>query len=267
MFQANLLKSALVACGFLEAVKAITTSNADLAAFPGFEAAMAGAGQYLQWESHKVVTADGYGLTLFKLVGDSLGNPLVATKGPVLLTHGVFSDAVDWLDRINTESMDPAIAVQLALDGHEVWIGCNRGREFSRTHTDANTNPNSSSATIRARYWNFSFEDIGERDLPAMIDAIIAARSSYACDKVSILAHSSGANQALVAALRAPQFASKVDRITSVAPCLQIEQDNFFLPLKDEISVQMFYSLFEEAGVTNLFGADHDEQMSRLREY
>ena len=76
MFQTNLLKSALVACSLLEAIKAVTTSNADLAAFPSFEAAMANAGSYMQWESYRVTSGSGYNLTMFKLIGDSLGNPL-----------------------------------------------------------------------------------------------------------------------------------------------------------------------------------------------
>ena len=157
----------------------------------------------------------------------------------------MFSDAVDWLDRLNPESMDPAVAIQLAMEGHEVWIACNRGREYSRTHNNPMLyDPDSENPELRNNYWSFSFEDIGEEDLPAMIDTIIEARSTYACDKVSVMAHGSGANQALIAALRSPRFADKVDRITTVAPCLQIEQNNFFLPLKDEISVQMFYSLF-----------------------
>ncbi len=198
MFQQRLLKGALAACAILEAIEAMTTSSEDLGAYPEFDAAMQNAGEYLQWQSYPVKSADGYDLLLFRLTADSLGVPLTNTKGPVLLKHGVFSDSLDWLNRLDTESSDAAVAVQLAKAGHDVWIASGRGRQFTKPRS-----ANSPADVQRVDFWDYSFQEIGEYDVPAMVDEIIRVRSETSCDKVTVIAHGSGANSAVVAAARA----------------------------------------------------------------
>ncbi len=65
---------------------------------------MQDAGMYLQWKSYPVTTGSGYNLTLFNLTANELGEAFEALNGPLLLTHGVFSDSVDWLTRNDLES-------------------------------------------------------------------------------------------------------------------------------------------------------------------
>ena len=110
-------------------------------------------------------------------------------------------------------------------------------------------------------FWDYSFEDIGLKDYSRMIDEILSQRVD-ACKKVTLVTHSSGSNAALVLASRDEFFAQKVDRIVALAPCLRLNLDDFWLPLKDRASVQAFYDLLRTSGVTSLFGADHAQQIS-----
>ena len=218
---------------------------------------MQSSGAYCQWKSYPVKTGDGYNLVLFRLIADSNGTPFDTSGGPLLLTSGAFSDTTDWLTRVNEESLDPAVAVMLAQRGRDVWIASGRCRQFSRTHDL--WDPLSTDPAIRKNYFDYSFEEVGEQDIPAFVDTIIAERSSSVCEKVTLMPHGSGVNQALIAAMRAPQFSEKVDQITALAPCLQINDSYFFNGvLKDPLTVQLFYSVLEEVGVTSLFGSNFD---------
>ena len=80
------------------------------------------------------MTGNGYNLLLFRLIADTSGQEFAQTKGPLLLTNGAFSDTTDWLTRLDSESMDPAVAVQLALLDYDVFISAGRSRQFTRTH-------------------------------------------------------------------------------------------------------------------------------------
>ena len=109
-------------------------------------------------------------------------------------------------------------------------------------------------------YWDFTFDDIGREDVVAMIDSIIALRNTpedLGCSKVTVVTHSSGANQILVAA-QDPTTAldTKVSKIVTIAPCLNININEFWLPLRDIASVQAFYAAMAQFGITNLFGPD-----------
>ena len=57
------------------------------------------------------MTGSGYNLLLFRLIADTSVQEFAQTKGPLLLTNGAFSDTTDWLTRLDSESMDPAVAV------------------------------------------------------------------------------------------------------------------------------------------------------------
>jgi hypothetical protein len=76
--------------------------------------------------------------------------------------------------------------------------------------------------------------------VPAYIDAIIAARPS-ACNKVTLVPHSTAVNAVLVAAAGTPLLSEKVDLIAAVAPCLEVNTDNFWYPAGDIISADMLY--------------------------
>ena len=171
MFQSSLLKGALCALTLLEITTKAATSLEDSAKFVDFAAVMAIEGINYEWKSHPVTTDTGYQIMMFRITADPTGAPLVPTKGPVLLLHGMFSDPTDFFSR--TDETTAALPIQLAMDGYDVWIGCSRGRPNTLEHTTLDKTDSEG----KKNYWNFSFEEIGKEDITSMVDNIIAARN------------------------------------------------------------------------------------------
>jgi pimeloyl-ACP methyl ester carboxylesterase len=89
-------------------------------------------------------------------------------KAAVLLQHGLEIDASEWV--INSPDRAPAFI--LATQGYDVWMGNNRGCQYSLKHKTLNSTYGSADAGL---YWSFSFEEMGLYDIPAEIDFILRA--------------------------------------------------------------------------------------------
>lgn len=74
-----------------------------------------------------MTTADDYILTLFHVWNPETRN---ADMGPVLFQHGAIMDGTMWLEW----NPVPAPHFYMADLGHDVYIGNNRGTEYSQTH-------------------------------------------------------------------------------------------------------------------------------------
>merc|ERR1711971_921861 len=73
-------------------------------------------------ETHKVVTPDGYILTLYRIVG----------SGPVVfMQHGLEDSSAAW---VLAGPDHGAPAFRLAAEGYDVWLGNYRGNHDSREH-------------------------------------------------------------------------------------------------------------------------------------
>ena len=79
------------------------------------------------WEAVNVTTEDGFILTTFHITGNSDGL-FTPTRPPVLIQHGDHGDGAEWFD-----SYDEGLPMhlQLAEAGYDVWIGSNRGTDYS----------------------------------------------------------------------------------------------------------------------------------------
>ncbi|XP_051152238.1 triacylglycerol lipase 2-like [Andrographis paniculata] len=104
-------------------------------------------------EEHKVTTEDGYILSLQR-IPTGRSNSKKGAKAPVLLQHGLISDASTWLD-----SPDQSLGFILADNGFDVWLANVRGTSYSSGHTSLT--PDSSD------YWNWSWDELAIYDLPA----------------------------------------------------------------------------------------------------
>lgn len=216
---------------------------------------MAAGGSGYDWKVYPVTTGSGYEINMYRLTKDETGAYLPGTRGPIMLTSGVYSDIEDWLSV--KDATVPSKAVQFAQMGYDVWFGNQRGREGSKGHTTLNMDL----AADMATYADFSFDQIGTEDYPVMIDTILA--NSYvgeSCGKVTMATHSSGSNSAMIMA-NMPGMADKVDRIITVAPCLLINYTDYWLPVNDITSVDFIYDLFEDAGVNSLFGPGNSAEL------
>ena len=110
-------------------------------------------------------------------------------------------------------------------------------------------------------FWDYSFEEIGMFDIPAMVDTVRANRP-MSCSRVALVGHSSGANATLVSALD-PTMSDKVSRIVNLAPCLQINYDNFWMDQRDIASVSMLYNYFQLNGICSF----DDTQISTVEDF
>ncbi|XP_060531800.1 uncharacterized protein LOC132705306 isoform X2 [Cylas formicarius] len=111
--------------------------------------------------AYKVITEDGYILSMFRVnrKNEKLGRN--TTKPPVFIMHGMTGSSFDWLIWAPNNS----VALDIVNAGYDVWLGNNRGNTYSRRHIHLDPDdPN---------FWNFSYHEIGLYDLPAMIDRVL----------------------------------------------------------------------------------------------
>lgn len=84
---------------------------------------------------------------------------------------------------------DKSPAFVLADKGYDVWLGNTRGNKYSRKHVHLDPDWDDS-------FWYYSFQDMGEHDVPANIDYI---RKYTGAKKVAIGGHSQGTSQVFYA--------------------------------------------------------------------
>jgi lysosomal acid lipase/cholesteryl ester hydrolase len=95
--------------------------------------------------------------------------PGLKPKAPVMFfMHGILDSADAWV--MNFEEGSPAFIA--AARGYDVWCGNSRGSRFSRKHEtyDADSFWN---RTSKFNFWNFSFQEMAEKDGPAFLDKVL----------------------------------------------------------------------------------------------
>lgn len=139
-------------------------------------------------ESHIVKTEDGYFLTLHRVTAQNYPSP----NRTVLLHHGLLGSSTDWI-LLGPKNSLPYL---LADTGYDVWIANARGNYYSRGHM---------SMTIDfPEFWDFSFQEMGIYDLPAVIDYIRKVRDTN--DSINFIGHSMGASALLVLLSSVPRY-------------------------------------------------------------
>ncbi|XP_054263188.1 tear acid lipase-like protein [Macrosteles quadrilineatus] len=148
-------------------------------------------------ENHVVTTSDGYSLTLFR-IPSLFEDP---KKSPVFLQHGLVSCGGVFL--ANKRSL----AYSLYVEGYDVWIGNARGTQFSQHHRKHLTNTK--------EFWDFSFHEMGIKDVPAVLQFI---RARTGKSKIHYIGHSMGTTMFLVMASLLPEELEHIDTVTLMAP-------------------------------------------------
>eukprot|EP00256_Glycine_max_P068589 XP_025983184.1 triacylglycerol lipase 2 [Glycine max] len=132
-------------------------------------------------EEHQVTTEDGYILSLQRMPAGRSGEK--ADKPPVLLQHGIFSDASTWL----VNSPDESLGFILADNEYDVWLANVRGTKYSSGHTSLIPNDTA--------YWDWSWDELASNDLPAFVQYVY----NYTGQRIHHASHSLGTLMALAA--------------------------------------------------------------------
>lgn len=129
-------------------------------------------------ETHIVTTADGYKLTVYRI--QAKNTQIKSGKPVILLQHGLLDSSDGWI--LNNETIAPGLV--LANQGHDIWLGNNRGNKYSLDHQTLDS-------TTSKDYWNFSWMHMADYDLPAMFDYI----AKLTGQKINYIGHSQGTVQ------------------------------------------------------------------------
>lgn len=96
--------------------------------------------------------------------------------------------------------------------GYDVWMVNARGNDYSEGHLKYSRD---TPGEDRRKYWNFSWHEIGMRDLPASIDYILR-HTNY--PKLHYIGHSQGVTTFLVMASEKPEYNEKISLMVALAP-------------------------------------------------
>ncbi|XP_055848133.1 lipase 3-like [Episyrphus balteatus] len=145
-------------------------------------------------ETHEVTTEDGYILVIHRIP-----NPGSAIAFIVTGLSASSSDAVILGDNSLGEILFNA--------GFDVWIGNSRGNDYSNRNINfSNQSP---------QFWNFSFNEIGVYDFPAMINYI---SDNTGIQQVRFFGHSQGTTAYLVLTSLMPEWNDRFIAAHLLAP-------------------------------------------------
>ena len=130
-----------------------------------------------QCEEHSYTTEDGYINVLHRIP------PRIDINGTkknrsVFLQHGLLGTSADYV----MGRPDKSLGYLLSSMGYDVWLGNARGNAYSRKHKTLTTDD--------AAYWRFSFDQMGQYDLPAAIRYIVDRQDEER--KIYYIGHSMG---------------------------------------------------------------------------
>jgi len=153
-----------------------------------------------QAETHYAFTADGYKLCLHRIPRSG------AT--PVLLVHGLMASSDTWVQFGPSQGL----AYILSQSGYDVWMLNTRGNVYSEERLAGRESDKI--------FWDFSFHEIGQYDLPAAIDLILLQTKM---PSIQYIGHSQGSTAFFVMCSERPEYAGKISLMQSLSPSVYME--------------------------------------------
>ncbi|CAL2045525.1 unnamed protein product [Caenorhabditis brenneri] len=157
-------------------------------------------------ETHKVVTADGYILTLHRIPHGKNETSKSASNRPkpvVFLQHGLLCTSSIWLLNLPRQSAGYIFADQ----GYDVWLGNMRGNTYSKQHVRMTSSDRT--------FWKFSWEEMARYDLPAMIDYVLKNTKQ---PNLYYVGHSQGSLTMFAKMSEDPEMSPKIRKFFALAP-------------------------------------------------
>lgn len=150
-----------------------------------------------QLETHKVVTRDGYILTVWRILPKKVSN--LKQSKPIILQHGLLDNSWTWFT-LSPENCLPFILSDL---GYDVWVPNSRGNMFSTEHI----NPSEYNSDIMFnKFWDFSIDEMVKYDVPNVISYVLKQTKK---NKLDYIAHSQGTTTFLLAFTQNVKFFNK----------------------------------------------------------
>ncbi|XP_032677313.1 lipase 3-like [Odontomachus brunneus] len=197
--------SVLLCCGFVTLTNGLFRTRGLL---PPLEDPNKVLGNYVKendypFELHFVTTKDGYVLALHRIPPSDPNKLNIPNRRVVLIMHGLLGSSADWI----ITGRNRSIAFLLSDNGYDVWLGNARGSTNSKNHTKLSIQS--------AKFWDFSWHEMGLYDTPAMIDYILEYTSQK---KLFYIGFSQGTTQFWVTMSLMPEYNEKIKLMSALAP-------------------------------------------------
>lgn len=119
--------------------------------------------------------------------------------------------------------------------GYDIWMGNARGNRHSRAHRFLDAEG--------ADFWDFSWQEIGKYDLPAMIDTVLSQTKQKTLHYVG---HSQGCTSLIVMLCQRPEYNKKLITTHLLSPPVYMKHsksmNKIFVNMID--SFEVYYLLF-----------------------
>ena len=195
-------------------------------------------------------TADDYILTTFHITGKVGQAPVDIddTLGSVLIQHGNLQDAASWLAGFGDDHKP--FQLQLVDEGYDIWLGNNRGTEYSQGHQTLSSDD--------AAFWDFNWTAMGMYDDPANISAIKKATGQ---DKIQYIGYSQGTVQMHYALAHDEDnfYGESLHRVIQLAPCFYPNVPNIIWNTISAGTMRL-----HEFGVHSLFGKNWEQDLKTI---
>ncbi|KAI5641379.1 alpha/beta hydrolase fold domain-containing protein [Phthorimaea operculella] len=179
-------------------------------------------------EVHTVLTADGYYLTVHRVLLPNFIES--ASKGSVLLHHGLLGSSADWL-MLGAEKSLPYL---LNKAGYDVWMINARGNYYSQKHLKLSTKS--------IEFWNFTWQEMGQYDLPAVIDYIRYVKGHQ--ENLYFIGHSMGATAFLVMLATSRNYNDQIRMGVLLAPLTVISENKVLALYKENQTTSEYGEYF-----------------------
>lgn len=183
-------------------------------------------------ETHTVITEDCYILEMHRIPhGKDEDGTEEVQRPAVYLQHGLLCSSADWV----MGSSDNSLGFLLADAGYDVWLGNYRGNTYSRGHCSLQPKERA--------FWQFSWDEMGKYDIPAMIDKVLDVSKQ---NKTFYIGHSMGTTGFMVMANDRPEYQDKIVMASLLAPVAFVDHMKspirYLAPYSNSIAVTIIYT-------------------------